>query len=171
MPHRPAAILAFYAASSFEDSFWHNPLLSLAKIPEFSKDFLAEIFQESTPVATPSAFSSTEFSPRKAWLLSGLKEGWWLEKIVQDGNYDRVDPSKLYSKNFPPTCFVHGSTDALVDPKFSEIGHDSLKNLGVDIEYLLIDGKGHDFDSKIPKDSTEFEPVRKAFAFAASRIS
>lgn len=45
--------------------------------------------------------------------------------------------------NFPPTFLLHGKEDKLVLPAESQLTHDRLEELGVEVELHLLEGAGH----------------------------
>lgn len=162
-----------------QDPFWHTPMAALSKIPSFPQEFLDQVLQEGTVTSTPSSFKTTPSNPtpvpdfsrsRVAWLLTNLKEGTWLRNVVQDEQYNRVDPSMLFSANFPPTCFVHGTEDKMCEPRFSGQAYQELQRHNVESKLLLAEGKGHDFDGKISKDNPDFSLLREAFNFLAQQV-
>jgi acetyl esterase/lipase len=79
-------------------------------------------------------------------MVSTLKDGTWLEKVVKDGNYDRVDGTKGFGPGFPPTAFVHGTGDTVADYRMSVKAAEELKGFGVEVEVLLPEGMNHMFD-------------------------
>jgi acetyl esterase/lipase len=196
----PVAILDFYGPKFFLDSFWSSPLPALAQIPDFDESFVNQIFNEPllTSTATSlekasaastgdghSAPSSTGSQkprrepgmpkpdlsiPRNAWLFSALKHGTHLGKIVQDGNFDRVDPASGFSATFPPTFFIHGAADALVLTRLSEQAYHKLKDLGVDTGLALVPGASHGFDSGLPEDDPKYAFVREGITFLKNHV-
>ncbi|EHK19347.1 uncharacterized protein TRIVIDRAFT_49315 [Trichoderma virens Gv29-8] len=176
----PKAILAFYPAMYFEDTFWQLPMTAFSKIPAFPQEFLDKINDEGPLVSAPSLFKKLQGNsvlvpdlskPRNAWLLSHFRDGTWLRAIVHDGDYARVDPAKLFSGTFPPTYFVHGSEDKMCDAKFSRMAHEKLLAKNAKSKLVIAEGRDHNFDAKLAKDDPEFELVREAFRFVAKEVS
>lgn len=108
---------------------------------------------------------------RVAWMFNAIKAGNHLTTVVADGNFARVDPATLFSDtSFPPTYFVHGTEDTLVDAKASKKAHDELKSHGVESELVLVEGAGHGFDAKlVPGDQTSVI-IDKALDFLKSHV-
>ncbi|OBT65058.1 hypothetical protein VE03_05242 [Pseudogymnoascus sp. 23342-1-I1] len=177
----PRAILDFYGVKYTTDPFWFEPLPALAMIPDLDKAFLDKIHEE--PVITTTALSLERAAaagaqpktkglprpdlsiPRNAWLFVNLKNGTHFSSIVQDGNYERVDPVRLFSAKFPPTFFIHGNADGMVLPKFSEMAHAELQRLGVETGILLPEGKSHGFDVGVGPEDEEFASIRAGLDF------
>lgn len=164
----------------FEDAFWQSPMTAFSKVPALPQEFLDKINEEGAVASAPSLFSKLQGNsvsvpdlskPRNAWLLSHFRDGTWLRAIVQDGDYARVDPAKLFSSTFPPTCFVHGSEDKMCDAKFSTMAHKELLVKNVKSNLVIAEGQDHNFDAKLAKDDPEFELVRDAFRFVAKEES
>lgn len=110
----------------------------LAQLPAMPGDFLNKIFDEPVQTSTGSSLESAPkpeepqekpkglpppdlTKPRNAWLFSALKDGSQLAKIVQDGDFDRIDPVHTFSPNFPPTFFIHGLADPMIPSRLSRI--------------------------------------------------
>lgn len=105
--------------------------------------------------------------PRNAWLFTKLKMGTQIAAIVPDGDYDRVDPyaMMLSATKFPPTCFVHGDADAMVDYRFSARAHQRLGDLGVATELVTVPGVSHGFDVGLSREDPAYALVTRAFDF------
>lgn len=152
---------------------------AMASIPKFPAAFLDKVLEEGTVLETTSSFKQIpesptpvpDFSrPRVAWLLSHLRDGTWLRDVVQDGDYKRVDPVELFSKSFPPTCFLHGTEDAMCPPRLSEQAHKALRSFQVPSELLVVEGKGHDFENRIDKADPAFSKIEESHRFAAQWV-
>jgi acetyl esterase/lipase len=169
------ACLTFYGELYWADPSWSSPKASLAGLPELPKDFRDKVFDEGIVVSAPStreADGKVNLSrPRNVWLLTSIKEGWWLKEIVKDGNLDRIEPSILFSPSFPPTCFIHGTSDVVCSHNFSERAYESLKASGVDTKLILVEDKGHDFEVKMSRHDQDFAPVREGLRFLADKIA
>ena len=148
-------------------------------MPTFPPEFLNQVMHEGTIVDAPPSFKRIpespttipDFSrPRVAWFLSHLRDGTWLRNVVQDGNYERVDPAELFSESFPPTCFVHGTEDTICLPRFSKQAHDTLQSFNVPSELLVVEGKGHDFENGVGADDVLFAIIQESHRFAAERV-
>ncbi len=181
MEPKPRAILDFYGCLNFSDSFWHSPLPMFANLPDVAPEFLAQVFDEEIPTWTPSSMQrpppgttgppKPDLSrPRSAWLWTALKKGFHLENVVKDGDYARVDPVSLFSAEFPPTIFLHGNKDTMVDFKFSKFAYESLRDLGVETELLVVEGGNHIFDAPLKEGMPEWEKVEAGFEFLAKHV-
>lgn len=112
-------------------------------------------------------------NPRVAWMFNLVKEGKLFSTVVADDNYDRVDPATLFAKlgkNFPPTYFIHGTADTLVDWKLSQRAHDELQANGVDSKLTLVDGAPHGFDAKAQPGDETFAIVEKGLEFLKAHL-
>lgn len=79
-----------------------------------------------------------------------------------------MDPENLLkTPGFPPTFFVQGTADVVVDPKFSQWAHAELQNNGVQTELHLVEGMAHGFDARLKRDDAAFEPILKGVKFLA----
>lgn len=96
-------------------------------------------------------------------MFNAIKAGNHLTTVVADGNFARVDPATLFTDaSFPPTYFVHGTEDPLVDAKVSKQAHDELRSHGVESALVLVEGAGHGFDAKlVPGDQTSSLLIRR----------
>lgn len=94
-----------------------------------------------------------------------------MSRVIQDGDFDRVDPASLFSKeHFPPTCFIHGTSDTLVDAKFSQRAYEDLKANNVETEIVLVEGAGHGFDAIAQSGSENFAIISKGFQFLKAHV-
>ncbi|KAH8893101.1 alpha/beta-hydrolase, partial [Thozetella sp. PMI_491] len=183
-PKPPVAILDFYGAKCFRDSFWFSPLAAMSKVPDFDKEFLDKIFDEPLRTSTATSIENNAVEtgqprvaerpkpdlsiPRNAWLFYSLKHGEHLKSIVKDGDFDRVDPTTMFTGAFPPTFFLHGDSDDWVPPKFSERAWEKLKELGVETRLALLPGLAHGFDSSLAVDDPRYAKIKEGFKFLAS---
>ncbi|KAJ5774422.1 Alpha/beta hydrolase fold-3 [Penicillium paradoxum] len=186
LPDPPRAILDFYGVKCTTDRFWFAPLPALAMIPSLEDAFLNQIHSE--PVLSNTMLSLERAAntntqpktkglprpdlsiPRNAWLFVKLKEGTHLPGIVQDGDYERIDPVRSFSANFPPTFFVHGNADAMVLPEFSVKAHEKLQSLGVETRILLPEGKSHGFDVGVEPEDEDFASIRAGLDFLVQHV-
>lgn len=102
-----------------------------------------------------------------------VKEGNLFSTVVADGDYDRVDPATLFAKkgkDFPPTYFIHGTADTLVDSKLSQRAHDELQANGVDTKVVLVEAASHGFDAKAQPGDETFAIVEKGFEFLKAHL-
>jgi acetyl esterase/lipase len=135
----------------FQDDFYHAPNTSLAKIPSFDQEFLDKIYTEVPPpngAPPPMGPKGPDFTQvRGAWLFNSMKNGTYMKSVIPDGQYDKVDPSFLFSSSFPPTYFIHGGAVTGVLPRFSEKAHEELKDKGVNTKLVIVEGAPHGFDA------------------------
>lgn len=150
-------------------------------VPSLDEAFLNKIYEE--PVISTTALSLESAAaansqpktkglpkpdlsiPRNAWLFVNLKHGTHFSSIVQDGDYERVDPVRLFSDKFPPTFFIHGDADGMVLTKFSEMAHAELERLGVETGIMLPKGKSHGFDVGVGPEDSDFISIRAGLDF------
>ncbi|KAJ4318834.1 hypothetical protein N0V84_006647 [Fusarium piperis] len=175
----PKAIVAYFPALYLDDEFWRTPMESLSKIPTFPPEFLNQVMQEGIVVDAPPSFKRVPEStvpvpdlarPRVAWFLSHLRDGTWLRNVVQDDDYARVDPAELFSPEFPPTCFVHGTHDKICLPRFSKQAYDTLQSFNVPSKLLVVEGKGHDFENGVGVNDALFATIQDSHRFVAEHV-
>ena len=56
-----------------------------------------------------------------------------------------TNPITYIGKNAPPFLIFHGNKDTTVSPSQSKILYDALIKNGVDAEFYVVNGCGHDF--------------------------
>jgi acetyl esterase/lipase len=175
----PKAIAAYFPALYLSDAFWSTPMASMSAIPRFQPEFLDQVMEEGTVVEAPPSFKKIPESPvpvpdlarpRAAWFLSHLRDGTWMQNIVQDGDYARVDPAELFSERYPPTCFIHGTEDKVIPPRFSEQAYRTLQSFSVQSELLIVEGKGHDFENGVGVNEPLFATIQRSHLFLAEWI-
>lgn len=82
-----------------------------------------------------------------------------------------MDPeSLLEAPTFPPTVFVQGTADVVVDAKFAQRAHHELQKNGVETALFLVEGASHGFDAKLKRDDAAFEPIQKGVDFLAQHV-
>lgn len=87
-----------------------------------------------------------------------------MQTVFSDGNFTRVDPAYFSSKKLsPPTLFIHGTADTLLDPKFSQRANAKLKKNRVDTVLVLVESTGHGFDATAWLGGRTFDLANKAF--------
>ena len=84
--------------------------------------------------------------PRCAWFITQHKKGLGISAMVKDVDYERIEATGRFNKDFPPTFFLHGTNDPFVDYKLAVRAHEQLKALGVETEILLGEEVDHGFD-------------------------
>ncbi|KAL2795250.1 Alpha/Beta hydrolase protein [Aspergillus keveii] len=172
LPQKPLAILDIFGLKYFNDEFYSKPNPAFLKLPASDQALVDRIYQD---VPAPSA-GPPPMGPkgpdlnnhRVAWLFAAFKKGTWLSSIVPDGNYSRIDPAVLFGPSFPPTYFLHGTADTLVDVKFSQRAFEDLKSNGVDTKLVIEEGGPHGFDAGSKPGEHKYELVTEGFRFLAS---
>lgn len=140
------AVLDFYGGKYYSDPSWHSPTPFFANAPDYPDSLTQEAFSGPQISAAVPSVGGSEISPRDAWLSNAFKSGQHLSLVTKDGNYDRIDPSKGFSANFPPTMFIHGTADTVTPFRLSERAHEELKRLGVESHLLPVVNENHMFD-------------------------
>lgn len=69
--------------------------------------------------------------------------------------YKRNSAINFVSKDDPPILIIHGSEDKLVPIQQSEIIIDKLKGSGVPCKLLIMEGKGHGWDTPLENEYSE----------------
>lgn len=150
-------------------------------IPTFPREFIDKIHDEPTQTTTMTSLERASAAreknnkrgmpapdlsvPRNAWLFTALREGTHLRDIVKDGDFERIDPARLFKPGFSPTFFLHGDADAMVLTSFSERAHKELGEQGVETEIALVRGASHGFDAGISQDDEDWPQVRQGLDF------
>lgn len=171
--HKPTACLAFYGELYWSDPFWSQPKAALAGLPVISKELYNRVYDEGVVVSAPSTRGPNGpdlTKPRNCWLLTSIKEGWWLKGIVKDGDFARLDPASLFGPGFPPTAFIHGTADVVSPVRFSQAAHDSLQDYGVDTALFLVPEKGHDFEISLTTNDVDFVKVREGLQWLSQKV-
>lgn len=176
--HPPKAVLDLFGFKYLRDPFYHTgssaPPPPGAPAPP-SPGFIDQVFKEyPPPTAAPPPFgpNGPDFStPRGAYLVTSVRKGVAFDQIIADNEYDRVDPAQLFrSPNFPPTFFVQGTADVVVDAKFANKAYEELQKNGVPTELFLVEGAAHGFDARLERDDSAFEPIQKGVNFLARYV-
>ncbi|KAH7201145.1 Alpha/Beta hydrolase protein [Fusarium oxysporum] len=153
----PKAILDIFGMKYLQDPEYHAIVPTR---PTFDQAFIDQVHKDVPPPTSgpsPMGPNGPDFSNyRIAWMFNAINTGSHVNTIVADGDFARVDPAFLLSKNdFPPTYFVHGTEDTLVKSKFSEKAHKQLISNGIESELVLVQGGGHGLDARlVPGDET-----------------
>lgn len=167
------ACLAFYGEFYWSDSFWTQPKAALSGLPVIGKELYNQVYDEGIVISAPSTRGPNGpdlTKPRNAWLLTSIKEGWWLKEVVKDGDLARIDPASTFGPSFPPTAFVHGTADVVSPVRFSEAAHASLQSCGVDTALFFVPEKGHDFEASLNAKDADFEKVLEALRWLSRKI-
>jgi acetyl esterase/lipase len=169
------------------DNFWFSPLPAFAQLPPFEETFLNKVYEEGVisttaislernpkPQTSPKSkgMPKPDFSiPRNAWLFDSLKRGTHLQAVVKDGDYERIDPVRFFSPKFPPTFFIHGTKDDLIEPRFSIAASEALNKLGVETRIHLVEGGSHGFDTGMDSSDAHFKYIQDGIDFLISHVS
>lgn len=165
--------MTFYGELYWSDPVWSQPKKALAGLPVLSKDLYDQVYNEGIVVAAPSTRGPTGpdlTKPRNAWLLTSIKEGWWIKEVVKDDDYARIDPVNLFGPGFPPTVFIHGTADVVCPHRISETAHASLRAHGVDTALFLVPDKPHDFDASMERYDADFAKVREGLQWLSHKV-
>lgn len=148
-PNPPVAIIDYYGVKYIRDYTYHRPAAMFAQVPDVSEEIAKKFLEEPVAFKSKPMFVNGKPNledPRAAWFIAAAKKGTSYPDVVQDGDYERVEATNRFSKNFPPTIFLHGTQDPFVDYKLAVRAHEQLKALGVETEILLGDDIEHGFD-------------------------
>jgi pimeloyl-ACP methyl ester carboxylesterase len=178
LTHPPKAILDLFGFKYLRDPFYHTG--SSASTPAGapappSAEFITQVFKEiPPPTAVPPPFGPNGpdlSTPRSAYLVTSIRKGVQFDKIIAEDEYDRVDPEKLLkAPDFPPTFFIQGTADVVVDAKFAQWAHAELQKNGVQTELYLVEGAAHGFDVRLKRNDAAFEPIQKGVNFLAQHV-
>ncbi|KAH0533883.1 hypothetical protein FGG08_007497 [Glutinoglossum americanum] len=170
VPEPVNAILDLYGGKYLTEPAWHQPSVYFAAAPALPDDYTRQIHDgppiSAAPLFFPQPGATAPPPPRNAWMIARMKDGTWLEKVVQDGDYARVDPVTGFAAGFPPTMFVHGTADTVMDYRLSERAFQTLKELGVEVQAEWVEGADHMFDMA-GEEGAGGEAVRKGLEFLA----
>lgn len=177
-PHPPKAILDLFGFKYLRDPFYHTaigtaPPASAPSPP--SAEFIGQVFKQiPPPTAAPPPFGPSGLdlsTPRGAYLITSVRKGVQFNDIIIEDEYDRVDPAKLLVEPaFPPTVFVQGSADVVVDAKFAKRAYAALRKNGVPTELHIVEGAAHGFDAKLKRNDAAFAPIQKGVDFLAQYV-
>jgi pimeloyl-ACP methyl ester carboxylesterase len=131
-------------------------------MPDIPPAFTSKIRDGPQAITSAPMFvngAPNQSDPRCAWYISQIKAGTSLSSIVPDGDYERVDPTTKFNKDFPPTYFLHGKKDVFVGYELAVRAHEQLKSLGPETKLVLGEEIGHAFDLQMVEgdDSGLFE--------------
>jgi acetyl esterase/lipase len=168
---KPCAVLNCYGPLYFHDPSYRKPVNKImALIPEgpleFNEAFMDKVheepvltFTDSTITITPSTGRpEVDFSqPRNAWSFGNISRGTWIKAIGIEGQEGLVDPALHLDHDFPPTCFLWGEKDEVVDVRLARDAHKELKELGVETEIIVAEGFGHAFGAGLTEGTQGYE--------------
>jgi acetyl esterase/lipase len=76
---------------------------------------------------------------------------------------EKIDPLLNVSKSWPPVCIVHGTEDTMIPMSLSQDLEKRLKEEGVEVEFIEVEGEEHTFAGKMEKGSKTWDTQRKGF--------
>ncbi|KAJ6142443.1 hypothetical protein N7471_001896 [Penicillium samsonianum] len=177
-PSPPKAILDLFGFKYLRDPFYHTgtsikPKPGAPALP--SAEFIKQVFNEiPPPIAATPPFGPKGLdlsTPRQAYLVTSVSKGAQFDQIIAEDEYDHVDPEKLLkTPGFPPTVFIQGTADVVVDAKFSQWAYGELLKNGVQSELYLVEGMTHGFDTRLKRDDATFESIEKGMDFLAQHV-
>lgn len=177
-PNPPKAILDLFGFKYLRDPFYHTgtstqPQPGAPALP--SVEFINKVFSDIPPPTAarpPFGPNGLDLStPRQAYLIASVRKGTQFDAIIAEDEYDRVDPEKLLnSPDFPPTCFVQGTADVVVDAKFSQWAYAELQKNRVRSELYLVEGMAHGFDARLKRGDAAFVSIQKGVDFLAEHV-
>lgn len=170
----PSAILSFYPPIYLEREFFHKPLLAFARMPDTEVAFQDKVFEGPVPfVSTPMITREGKpdlASSRSAWMIANLKAGTQMAKVVRDGDYAAMDGVRQIKKGFPATAILQGTADVFAPAAFAEEAARELKELGIDTEYIAVEGKAHMYDMQVARGQAGWEEIQKGLNFLAKHV-
>ncbi|KAL2849856.1 Alpha/Beta hydrolase protein [Aspergillus pseudoustus] len=174
-PHPPNAILDIFGFKYLRDPFYRARSNVVTSSDAPSAEFIQKVFDEFPPPTAarpPFGPNGIDLStPRGAYLVTSVRNGAQFDKIIAEDEYEQVDPEKLLSSpTFPPTFFVQGTADVVVDSKFAGWAYAELQKNGVRSELRLIEGAAHGFDANLKRDDPAFEPIQSGVEFLAQHV-
>ncbi|KAI8921285.1 Alpha/Beta hydrolase protein [Powellomyces hirtus] len=169
------AILDCYGVKLLSDPSWSVPNPGFLTRPAPDEQYTQSVFSGPQVSSTEVVFGSTAPpTARAAWLTLKNQRGQWLQEVVKDGDYARVDPiaaAAIEPKKFPPTLIIHGDADTFVPYHLSVRGEEKLKALGIDVTLLSVEGKNHLFDVALTEDDPLFkDTILKGLEFLAKKV-
>lgn len=75
----------------------------------------------------------------------------------------KIDPLLNVSKSWPPICIVHGTEDTMIPMSLSQHLCKRLKEEGVEVEFVEVEGQEHTFAGKMERGSKTWNTQRKGF--------
>ena len=177
-PNPPKAILDLFGFKYLRDPFYQtgvstHPQPGAPALP--SAEFINQAFNElPPPTAAPPPFGRKGLdlsTPRQAYLIASARKGTQFDAIIAEDEYDRVDPENLLkTPGFPPTCFVQGAADVVVDTKFSQWAFAELQKNRVKSELYLVEAMAHGFDARLKREDAAFVVIQKGVDFLAQHV-
>ncbi|RSL54656.1 hypothetical protein CEP53_007367 [Fusarium sp. AF-6] len=172
-PKPPLAILNLFGMLYLQDESYHTPLkLPPVQLP--SAEFSNKIYNDVPPPSVappPFGPNGPDLSThRGAWLFAQMAAGTLFKEVQPDGDYDKIDPARVFSSTFPPTFSAHGSVDELVNVKLTERAHAELTDKGVENKLVVIEGARHGFDKGKKLGDVAYDIVIEGLEFLRAHV-
>ncbi|ORY69550.1 Alpha/Beta hydrolase protein [Pseudomassariella vexata] len=174
VPRPVAAIYDMYGCCNFASPFWSSKIPAvLAKLPpNLSQDFINQVYTES-PIPTHDGVSLEGQAPgppdfsrfRPAFVFTQIGNGTVMDAIFPSKDWDKVDPIRNISPEFPPTFIVHGMSDTMVPIGLSRDFLAELRKHGVLCGMREIPGEEHTFAARMKVGSQTWEMQKEGFDF------
>ncbi|KAH8886916.1 alpha/beta-hydrolase [Thozetella sp. PMI_491] len=174
VPRPVAGIYDMYGPCSFADPFWTSELPHVKlKLPEgLTPEFLNQVYSEK-PVPIEGGVSlegqapgPPNFSePRQAFAFTQIAGGTVMDAIFPSKEWQKVDPLRNITAQFPPTFIVHGQSDTMVPIGLSRQLYASLQKNGVNCGMREVPGEEHTFAARMKVGSATWELQREGFDF------
>lgn len=102
---------------------------------------------------------------RQHFVIKLIAEGKMMRTVHPDEDWQAVDPVLNLHEAFPPTCIVHGKEDFMMPPYLSREMYERMRERGLRVEYIEVEGEGHTFAGQLVKGSKSWETQRRGFDF------
>lgn len=190
----PAAILAFYCPSDYEDPFWSqsNAPFGVKPVPETEYDIMEGIHDKPITAYNPPALQRALggwMAPSDARSRLALHMNWnaktlpVLLKGISQGSEDAnlrleeiqtVSPlTQIRERQYrTPTFLIHGTKDDLIPWQQAQRTYEALQETGVLSELRILQGAVHLFDSYrgYEKDEEAARVVREGYDFLSTQV-
>ncbi|KAF2023906.1 alpha/beta-hydrolase [Setomelanomma holmii] len=173
-PTPPLAILDFYGAKAFSSPFWtqHMTKMPPAFLEPRPEHEIAQLYAEKTTLVGGASLEGQAPDPsapdpkvRQAFAMHQIATGNVLKTIwsAYPNELDKIDPLLNVNKNWPPVCIVHGTADTMIPMSLSKELEARLKEEGVEVAFVEVEGEEHTFAGKMVKGSKTWETQRRGF--------
>jgi acetyl esterase/lipase len=172
-PSPPRAIVDFYGCKYLADAWYAQKLPIFNEIPTQPEEHTSKMYEGPQAITSVPLFVAGKPSlsdPRCAWYIEQLKNGTSVSSIVPDGDYKRADATSQFTKDFPPTYFLHGVPDVFVGHELSVRAHKELQDLSVETTLILGGDVGHAFDLQDVSDTLFERYVVPALEFLERHV-
>lgn len=153
-----------------------------AKLPKFENSFMKQVYDaKSVPIEGGMSLEGQQNQagpnfkdPRVAFAMTNIANGTVWDVCYPSEDWQKIDPVLNVSKEFPPTCIVHGQADTMVPMYLSTRLFEALKKEGVESQMIEVPGEEHTFAGKMVKGSQTWNLQREGFDFlekVAARIA